>query len=90
MTRAWIDRFRLRHETGMKTVSGKSGSAPVEVTSVWQRNELSILLQECSAENIFNADESGLFYKCLPNRTLAKKKEKSALDKKFQRTASQF
>ncbi|GFO49974.1 tigger transposable element-derived protein 6 [Plakobranchus ocellatus] len=52
----------------MKTVCGESASAPVEVSSEWQKNKLSKLLQEYSAENIFNADERGNYETLHPDK----------------------
>ena len=39
---------------------------------------LPALLKQFKAENIFNADETGLFYRCLPDRTYVFKNDKCA------------
>ena len=44
----------------------------------WHKNCLTILLKEFKKEQIFNADKTGLFYKCLPNRTHVFKNETCA------------
>ncbi|GFY15329.1 tigger transposable element-derived protein 6 [Trichonephila clavipes] len=43
--------------------------------SEWQ-NSLSDLIKEYEPRNIFNTDETGLFFKCLPEKTFTFKKEK--------------
>ncbi|CAB0037068.1 unnamed protein product [Trichogramma brassicae] len=40
------------------------------------KSKLSEIIKEYEPKNIFNADESGLFYKCMPSRTLLFKGEK--------------
>ena len=42
-----------------------------------QTKDLPTLQQNYLAEDIFNVDETGLFYKCLPNRTFILKGEES-------------
>ena len=42
----------------------------------WTKTTLPTTLSCCPLENIFNKDEFGLFYQCLPNKTLHLKGEK--------------
>ena len=70
MSRGWVDRFKDRHGIGLKVISGEAASAPTETTVEWRGKELQEILKEYNEEDIFNADETGLFYKCLPNKTL--------------------
>ena len=42
----------------------------------WFETTLPTLLSNYKLEDIFNADEFGLFYQCLPNKTLHLKSEK--------------
>ena len=42
----------------------------------WSETELPTILKNYELENIFNADEFGLFYQQLPSRSLSKKGEK--------------
>ena len=46
------------------------------MTAPWTETTLPIILSCYPLENIFNADEFGLFYQCLPNKTLHLKGEK--------------
>lgn len=47
----------------------------------WKLNVLPKLIEKFNLKDIFNADETGLFFKCLPNKTLAFKYEKCFGDK---------
>ena len=46
------------------------------MTAPWTENTLPIILSGYPLENIFNSDEFGLFYQCLPNKILHLKGEK--------------
>ena len=55
-----------------KAVSGDSASVVLTETQAqdWLESSLPGLLNDYSLENIFNADDTGLFFfKCLPDRT---------------------
>lgn len=70
----WISRFKDRHGLVYKKLAGESGSVDLERTSLWI-NELPKHLEQYEPRDIYNADETGLFYKCLPNGTLTLKGE---------------
>ena len=69
----WLSRFKVRHGISMKVVCGEAGSVSKETTDKWKQSELQEILKQFEPKNIYNADETGLFYKCVPNRTLAEK-----------------
>ena len=46
------------------------------MTAPWLETTLPTILSRYPIENVFNADEFGLFYQCLPNKTFHFKKEK--------------
>ncbi|GFU40225.1 uncharacterized protein TNCV_3624541 [Trichonephila clavipes] len=56
-------------------MSGESSSVDINVCSKWQ-NSLSDLIKEYEPRSIFNSDKTGLFFKCLPEKTFTFKKEK--------------
>ena len=64
-----------------KTVVGESNSVQPEMVASWFEPTLSTLLSNHKLEDIFNADEFGLFYQCLPNKTLHLKSEKCSRGK---------
>jgi hypothetical protein len=71
----WLEKFKKRHDLTFKKVCGESASVDQCISQDW-KNELINLLVDYDARDIFNADETGLFYKCLPDRTLTFKNEK--------------
>lgn len=70
----WLHKFKKRHGIGQQKMSGESAAVDDEICEEW-KERLRELLEDYAPRNIFNADESGLFYKCLPDRTLTFKGE---------------
>ena len=60
----------------MKIIGGESKSVTKEMTRSWSETTLPTILSKYKLENIFNADEFGLFYQCLPDKTYHLKGEK--------------
>ncbi|GFW03156.1 tigger transposable element-derived protein 4 [Trichonephila clavipes] len=71
----WLTNFKKRNGIVFKKMCGESSSVDINVCSKWQ-NSLSDLIKEYEPRNIFNTDEIGLFFKCLPEKTFTFKKEK--------------
>ncbi|XP_005104807.1 tigger transposable element-derived protein 4 [Aplysia californica] len=76
----WLDRFKKRYGIlyKYKTVCGESAAVKTEsLTPVESRTKgLLTLLRDFEPRDIYSADETGLFYRCLPFNTLALKGEK--------------
>ena len=51
------------------TIVGESTSVSKEMTAPWNETTLPTLLSNYKLEDIYNADEFGLFYQCLPGKT---------------------
>lgn len=71
----WLSNFKKRHNLVFKKICGESASVDEGMCNDWQI-KLQDLLCEYDPKNVFNADETGLFFKCLPDRTLTFKNEK--------------
>ncbi|GFS96812.1 tigger transposable element-derived protein 4 [Trichonephila clavipes] len=71
----WLTNFKQRNGVVLKRMCGESSSVDINVYSKWQ-NSLSDLIKEYEPRNIFNTDETGFFFKCLPEKTFTLKKEK--------------
>ncbi|GFW54677.1 uncharacterized protein TNCV_787801 [Trichonephila clavipes] len=72
----WLTNFKKRNVwDSLQKMCGESLSVDINVCSKWQ-NSLSDLIKEYEPRNIFNTDETGLFFKCLPEQTFTFKKEK--------------
>lgn len=70
----WPTNWKKRNEVLCKTECGESGSVNPESAAQWMLS-LDPILQEYDASQIFNADETGLYYKCEPQTTLAFKND---------------
>ena len=68
--------FLFRNNVSFKTVSGESKAVTLEMVSGWNKTTLPTLLSKCDLENIYNADEFGLFCQCLPDKSYQLKTEK--------------
>ncbi|XP_062567409.1 tigger transposable element-derived protein 4-like [Saccostrea cucullata] len=67
----WLDRFKERHAITFKRVCGESNSVNEKSTAMteWSSN-LKTLLDKYNPSDIYNADETGLFFRLLPDKTL--------------------
>lgn len=72
----WLDKFKRRHNIMQKVMCGESADVSDQDCENWRQNVLPGLLASYREEDIFNADETGLFFKCLPDKTLTFKNEK--------------
>lgn len=66
----WIDNFKKRHNLKQYGIHGEAASAPVENIEE-MRESLRQVLRSYSPEDIFNCDETGLFWKMKPCRTIS-------------------
>lgn len=71
----WLHRFRNRFGISAKAICGESASVPIETVNLWRTGEIRKLIAAYSEDDIFNADETGMFYQLLPHRTLAAKND---------------
>ena len=65
-----LHRFRKRLDISHKIINGEANDAPQEGASSWRLETLQAALKEYSPADIYNADETALFYKLMPNKTL--------------------
>jgi hypothetical protein len=71
----WLDRFKTRHSIKSGMISGESKSVDITTVETWLNNQWPLICAGYRDEDIFNADETGLFYKCTPDTTLRFKGE---------------
>lgn len=69
-SKSWIERFKKRHCIIGGKIVGESASVDMNVVSDWFKTVWPDLRKNYSSDNIFNADETGLFYKLTPDKTL--------------------
>ena len=65
----WVEKFKTRYKISM-TVSGESGEVREETVESW-KERLPQILAGYSPEDILNMDETGKFYRALPNKSLS-------------------
>lgn len=70
-TAGWLERFKERHSITFKPVCGESKSVAdgTDAMKAWA-SSLQTILAEYSPSDIFNANETGLFFRLLPDKTL--------------------
>ncbi|KAL7076033.1 hypothetical protein ACQ4LE_004546 [Meloidogyne hapla] len=72
----WLSRFKERHSIVFKSIQGESGSTDVTSLIDWHHKLLKPEIDEFSQDDIFKIDETGLFFRMLPNNTLEFRNEK--------------
>ena len=65
----WVYKFKLRNGLQKIKLSGEANSAPIESLPE-ERARLHAILAKYDKEDIYNADETGLFFRMEPNQTL--------------------
>lgn len=71
----WLHRFKNRHNIGSIEICGESNKVNESDANEWI-TYLNDVKKSFSARDIYNFDESGIFYNLLPERTLSIKGEK--------------
>ncbi|KAI6648161.1 Tigger transposable element-derived protein 6 [Oopsacas minuta] len=68
----WLEKFRSRYNMAFKTLCGESASVDPGTVDTWKQ-QLHTIIGGYSPEDIFNCDETGLYYKVLPTKSLVEK-----------------
>jgi len=66
----WLQRFRERNSISFKTIVGEAGLVDKVVTDHYLNEVLPGLLACYEPQNIYNADETALFYRAQPAKTM--------------------
>ena len=61
----WIESFRKRHGISFNVISGESASVPENVCDDWKEKLLE-LISGYEQKDVYNMDETGVFYRALP------------------------
>ncbi|CAF3330341.1 unnamed protein product [Rotaria sp. Silwood2] len=65
----WLDRFRTRYNIHFRTICGEARAVDPCTIDGW-KVRLHTIIEHYDACNIFNCDETSLFYKLMPDRSL--------------------
>lgn len=78
----WLEKFLKRHSITLKSIQGEAGAVKLDELNMWQQQELQDAIEKYDANDVFNIDECGLFWRLLPNKTLAFINERCTTGKK--------
>ena len=65
----WLQRFKDRHNIGSATLSGERASVDLGSVASW-KERLPTITKDFALADIYNMDETGLFFRALPDKTL--------------------
>lgn len=82
VTNGWLCRWKARHGIKYKKAHGEKNDADLEAADTWTSFVLSDVLENFEPRNIYNADETGIYYRALPDGTLTFATEKLSGSKK--------
>ena len=74
----WLDRWKTRHNVTFKAVSGEEDACTSSMTAPWKETTLPTILSKYKLDQIYNADEFGLFYRAQQGKALNLKTERCA------------
>ena len=60
----WLEKFCARHTMKFKAICGEAAFVNMEIVSEW-KEKLREIIKDFSPRDIFNADETGLFFPCI-------------------------
>lgn len=72
-TDGWLSRWKSRHEIKFKRAHGEKDSADGASAELWKSTKLPVFLENFNADDIYNADETGLYYRATPDGSLTYK-----------------
>ena len=73
MRSGWLSPFKQRYGIHFRMISGESNAVTPEQTDFWTTTTLPKLLAHYHPNDIFNADESRLFFKLLHEKSMVLK-----------------
>ena len=71
VTNGWLCRWKARHGIKFKKCHGEKMDADVDAADQWRSTVLPELLQEYAPRDIYNADETGIYFRAVPDGTLS-------------------
>ena len=70
----WLQKFRTRHGIKHRAICGESATVDPTTVDDW-KIRLPLIIDKYAPKDVYNADETGLFFKALPDRSLVMAKE---------------
>ena len=75
-SRAWLQRWCRRHQIQYKKAHGEKQSHDQEAADHWVKNVWPEVFQKYKTDDIYNCDETGVFFRALPDSGMVHKSEK--------------
>ncbi|XP_055928036.1 tigger transposable element-derived protein 4-like [Argiope bruennichi] len=72
----WLECFKDRYCLSVETICGEAATVHGDTTEDWKNIVVKYILSRFDASNVFNLDETGLFYHLLLDKILSFKSEK--------------
>ncbi|GBM27389.1 Tigger transposable element-derived protein 6 [Araneus ventricosus] len=72
----WLDRFRIRNNIAFPSLCGEAADVDPSLCEDWQER-LPLLLAGYDDKDIFNMDETALFFRALRNKSMIQKSEEA-------------
>lgn len=66
----WFERFKERHGLSFKKMCGEAAAVDMRPVEEWKNGLLKDVLQRYNPCDVFNLDETGLFFRLVPDKTL--------------------
>jgi len=70
----WLECFRKRHNISWNQVCGESNDVNFDTVNEW-KSKIGELIKDYNSDSIYNRDETGLFFRAIPSKTLKLKGE---------------
>lgn len=71
----WLESFKIRHNLTFSAISGESKDVDVDIVNTF-REKLPELIEGYDPKDIANCDETALFFRAIPRKTLHRKGDK--------------
>lgn len=82
-TDGWLTRWKGRHGIEYKKLHGEKADADEIGASAWIKNVWPTIIEKYDASNIYNLDETGLYYRATPDYCMVFKKNPASAGKKL-------
>lgn len=66
----WLQRFLKRHNISFRSISGEAADVNPDTVDSW-KERLQHMIRDYDEKDVYNADETGLFFRVLPNKTFS-------------------
>ncbi|XP_061188771.1 tigger transposable element-derived protein 4-like [Saccostrea echinata] len=81
-SKGWLSRFKARENIGFKKLHGEKKDADTDAANRWITEVLPEMIRDYKAEDIYNADKTGIYYRAIPDSTHTFKNEIASGSKK--------